>query len=142
MLASVMIAPELDTHFLNGDPAIYSKRDLQPLVDRFGRKVIVLFLGRERGKFFAHLEINKNTATATADSTIRDFCRLIDDLPKPERKIWYAAIVRSFSVGVQAEMGSPVRDFRVTQSTVKAASDVGAEIVLTVCAAARKPRRK
>jgi len=32
----------------------------------------------------------------------------------------------------QAEMGSPVRDLRVTQSTVRAASDIGAEIVLTV----------
>jgi hypothetical protein len=130
----------LDTHFLNVDLDIYSKRDLRPFVDSLGRKVIDLFVGRERGKFSAHLEVAK--VPTTADSTIRAFCRLINDQPEPERKIWDEAIVRSFSIGVQAEIGSQVRDFQVKQSTVKAVSDVGAEIVLAVYAPAGKRRRK
>jgi hypothetical protein len=134
------IAPSLDTHFLNVDLDIYSKRDLQPLVDRVGRKVRVLFAGREKRTFSAHFEIASNPNNA--DATIRAFCRLIDDLPEAERKIWDAAIVRSFSVGVRAEIGSPVRDFQIKQQTVMAVSNVGAEIVLTVYAPARKRRLK
>ena len=134
------MAPSLDTHFLNVDLDIYSKRDLQPLVDRLGHKVRVLFAGREKNKFSAHLEIASNPNTA--DATIRAFCRLLDDLPQLERKIWDVAIVRSFSVGVQAEIGSPVRDFQIKQGTVTAAANVGAEIVLTIYAPARKRRLK
>jgi hypothetical protein len=70
------------TEFLNVDLDIYSKHDLQPLIERLGRKVHVLYVGRERGKYSAHLEVAKNTKTA--DSTLRAFCRLIEDLPKPE----------------------------------------------------------
>jgi hypothetical protein len=139
-LPSMPMAPSLDTHFLNVDLDIYSKRDLQPLVDGFGPKVLVLFVGRKNGKSSAHLEIASQTTTA--DATIRAFCRLIDDLPDPARKIWNTANMRSFSIGVQAVIGSPVRDFRVKQATVMAASNVGAEIVLTVYAPARKNRLK
>lgn len=97
-------------------------------------------MGRERGNFSAHLEIAK--FPATVDSTIRAFSRLINNLPLPERKMWNAALVRSFSIGVEAAIGSPVRDFQVMQSTVTAVSAIGAEIVLTVYAPARKRRNK
>jgi len=76
----------------------------------------------------------------TADATIRAFCRLIDHLPESERKIWDVATVRSFSIGVEAEIGSPVRDFQISGATVAAVSSIGAEIVLTVYAPARKRR--
>jgi len=135
-----MTAPSLDTHFLNVDLDIYSKRDLRPLVDRLGRKVRVLFAGREKKNFSAHLEIA--SSPNTADAIIRTFCRLIEHLPESERKIWDAAIVRSFSIGVQAEIGSPVRDFQVKQGTVTAVSNVDAEIVVTVYAPTRTRRLK
>ena len=134
------VAPSLVTHCLNVDLDIYSRRDLQPLVDRFGRKVLVLFAGRERGDVSAHLELARRTISA--DATIRAFCRLVDDLPESERKIWDAAFLRSFSVGVRAESGSPVRDFRIGQGTVTSVSEIGAEIVLTVYAPMRKRSRK
>jgi hypothetical protein len=121
-LPSMPMARSLDTHFLNVDLDIYSKRDLRPLVDRLGHKVRVLFAGREKRNFSSRLEIASNPKTA--DATIRAFCRLIDDVPKEGRRIWAAAIVRSFSVGVQAEIGSPVRDFQIKQGTVTAASNV------------------
>ena len=129
-----------NTHFLNVDLDIYSRRDLEPLVKRFGTKVIVLFVGKERGKYSAHLEIARNCTTP--DSTIRAFCRLVNDLREPERKIWDAAVVRSFTIGVQAEIGSPVRDFQVRQETVMSVSEIGAEIVLTVYAPVRKLSHK
>jgi hypothetical protein len=127
-----------NTHFLNVDLDIYSRRDLKPLVNRFGTKVIVLFMGKTKRKYSAHLEIERYCTTP--DSTIRAFCRLVNDLPEPERNIWDAAVVRSFSVGVQAEIGSPVRDFQVRRETVTAVSEISAEIVLTVYAPTTVPR--
>lgn len=122
------------SYFRNVDLDLYSRRDLAPLVKRFGNKVIVLFIGKTRGKYHAHLEVNRHCTTP--DSTIRAFCRLINNLPKPERNLWNTALVRSFSIGVEAEAGSPVTDFRVSQESVTSVSEVGAEIVLTVYASA------
>jgi hypothetical protein len=39
------------THFLNVDLDIYSRSDLQPLVDGFGRKVSVMYVGKLKGKY-------------------------------------------------------------------------------------------
>jgi hypothetical protein len=126
--------PTTATHFLNVDLDIYSDRDLKPLVSGFGQMVNVLYVGRDRGKYSAHLEIAGRTNTA--DSTIRRFCRLIEGLPERARLLWNDATVRSFSIGVQAGTRPNPRDFRIRQSRVKAVSEVGAEIVLTIYAPA------
>jgi hypothetical protein len=139
MLLPVAKARVLDTHFLNVELDMYSKCDLRPLVDQLGRKVIVLFSGREKRKFSAHLEIAGHARTA--DATIRAFCRLIENLPVAERKMWDAASIRSFSIGIQAEIGSPVRDFRIARETLAVASNLGAEIVFTVYAPTPQPHR-
>jgi hypothetical protein len=120
------------THFLNVDLDIYSKRDLQSLIKRLGRKVIALYIGRERGKFCAHLEVAKNVRTA--DSAILAFCGLIEGLPKPERALWNAATVRSFSIGIQAGRQPSSCDFTIRPKTVGAVSLLGAQIVLTIYA--------
>jgi|HubBroStandDraft_1064217.scaffolds.fasta_scaffold373939_2 hypothetical protein len=39
------------TEFLNVDLDIYSRFDLQPLVKALGKKVIILYVGRERRKY-------------------------------------------------------------------------------------------
>ncbi len=120
------------THFLNVDLDIYSKYDLQPLVKALGRKVIVLYVGRERKKYSAHLEVAKNVRTA--DSAIWAFCGLIEGLPKPRRALWNTANVRSFSIGIQAGMQPNSCDFVVRPKTLQAASLLGAQIILTVYA--------
>ena len=126
---------EPNTHFLNVDLDIHSNRDLQQLVEYLQPKVIVLFVGKVRRKYEAHLEVAG--ATRTPDQTIRAFCRLIGNLPKAERRIWDAAAVRSFSIGVEAVIGSSVQDFKVRHETVTAVSQIGGEIVLTVYAPAQ-----
>ena len=118
------------THFLNVDLDIYSSRDLQPLVKGFGAKVFVLYVGRERGKYGAHLEIAG--LTKTADPTIRAFCRLIKALPEAERRLWNSATVRSFSIGIRAGTHPTPCDFTIQPGTIKAASEVAAQIVLTI----------
>lgn len=124
--------PLSTTQYLNVDLEIYSKHDLQPLVDRLGLKVTALYVGRDHGKYSAHLEVSK--ITKTADSTIREFCALIEKLPQRERSLWNKATVRSFSIGIQAGTEPRSCDFTIRPATVRAISGVGAQIVLTIYA--------
>lgn len=90
----------------------------------------MLYAGRNRRKYSAHLEIARNTRTA--DSTIRALCSLIDALPKPERSLWNTASVRTFSVGIQAGGKPNPCDFVIRPGTVDAVSALRAQIVFTV----------
>ena len=101
-------------------------------MDRLGRKVFVLYVGRERRKYSAHLEIARHVTTP--DSVIRALCRLIEGLPAAERRLWNRATVRSFSIGVQAGTRPNSCDFEIHPATVKAVSDLDAQIVFTVAA--------
>lgn len=118
------------THFRNVDLDIYSMQDLQPLVHSFGRKVNVLYVGRDRRKFSAHLELAK--ITKSANSTIWAFCALIRALPKQKREIWDAAKVRDFSIGIQAGTHPNPCDFAIEAKTLNAVSELAARIVLTI----------
>ena len=128
-----------DAKFLNVDLDIYSRSDLQPLVNSFGKKVIVLYAGRERGMYSAHIEI-VGLPKLSADSTIRAFCALIRALPKTGRELWNRATTREFSVGLQA--GQQPCDFRIEAQTVRAVAELGAVIVLTVYGPERAKRGK
>ena len=128
------------THFLNVDLDIYSKRDLHPLVKSFGRKVIDLYTGRERGKFCTHLEVAKNVRAA--DSAIWAFCGLVEGLPKPERALWNTANIRSFSIGIQTGTQPNSCDFTIRLKTVQAVSFLGAQIVVTIYAPETVGRNK
>ena len=95
-----------------------------------GKKVFVLYAGRERGQFSAHLEIAG--ATRTADSTIRTFCAIINNLPNQARTLWNSATLRSFSIGVEAGTRPSPRDFKIRPRTIHAVAALDAQIVLTV----------
>jgi hypothetical protein len=120
------------THFLNVDLDIRSKHDLQPLVKALGRRVIVLYVGREQRNWSAHLEVARNVRTA--DAAIWAFCGLIEGLPKPARALWNTANVRGFSIGIQGGMQPNPCDFVIRPKTVRAVSLLGAQIVLTIYA--------
>ena len=119
-----------DAQFLNVDLDVYSKSDLQPLVDGFGKKVIPLYVGRDRGMNSAHLELS--IPKPSADSAILGLCALVRALPRTERELWNGARKREFSVGVQAGQQPFACDFRIEAQTVKAVAELGAAIVLTV----------
>lgn len=127
-----------DAQFLNVDLDIYSRSDLQPLVSSFRKKVIALYVGRERGSYSAHLELARQTFSA--DSTIRAFCALIRALPKTGRELWNSAKTREFSIGVEAGQRPFACDFRIEAKTVKSVADLGATIVLTVYGPERSKR--
>jgi len=118
-----------ETHFLNVDLDIYSRSDLQPLVNAFGKKVSVLHVGRYKRTYKAVLELNR--IARGADSMIRAFCALIRALPKAERQRWNAATVRDFNIGVQIRKKPNCYRIDLSTPAVKAASEVGARIVFT-----------
>jgi hypothetical protein len=120
------------THFLNVDLDIYSTYDLQPLVNSLGKEVFALYVGRERRRYCAHLEVAKRTKTA--DATIRAFCKLILGLPREPRDLWNRATLRSFSIGVQVGNRPTSCDVAIQTNTLTAVCEVAAQIVLTVYA--------
>ena len=119
-----------NTRFLNVDLDINSKSKLEPLIKALERKVVVLYSGRERGRYVAHLELGRRTVTA--DATIRGLCSLISALPSHARKVWDRAAARDFSIGVQAGRKPYSRDFVLEANTVRAVSELAGRIVLTV----------
>lgn len=123
----------VDTGFLNVDLEIFSKRDLQPLINALGEKVLILYSAREGRTYRAHLELAR--ITRTPDATIRVFCALIERLPKAARYLWNQAKRRDFNVGVEAgtSLRQP-RELAVSTETLKAAHRLGARIAFTVYA--------
>lgn len=119
-----------DSQFLNVDLDVYSRSDLQPLVESFGKKVITLYVGREKRGHSAHLELARYGLSA--DSSIRAFSMLIRALPKTGLEMWNSAKRREFSVGIQAGRQPFASDFRIKAETVKAVAAVRAMIVLTI----------
>ncbi len=71
------------THFLNVDLDIYSRSRLQPLVDAFGKRVMVLHTDRAGRLYRVLLEVSGQAPTV--DATIRAFCRLIRALMPAQR---------------------------------------------------------
>jgi hypothetical protein len=129
------------TKFLNVDLDIYSRSDLKPLVTALGQSVLTLHVGREGQTNSAHLELSREPKTA--DFAIRTLAALIHALPKVERKLWDAAKVRDFNVGVQAAMEPHSYEIPLAYETIKLASELKARIVLTVYAAEvpKSPKR-
>ena len=120
-----------DPGFLNVDLEIFSKRDLQPLMNALGEKVLILYSAREGRTYRAHLELARTTRTP--DATIRAFCALIERLPKAAHYSWNQAKRRDFNIGVEA--GRSVRqphEFALSTETLKAVHRLGARIAFTV----------
>jgi hypothetical protein len=125
-----------ETHFLNVDLEIYSSSDLQPLVDALGKKALVLYVGKFERTYQAALEVTK--LTRDADSTIREFCRLIEALPRPAKKLWKDAKKRDFNIGFEARHKPHASGFVLSAEAVKQAAAVEAQIVITVYAPPKK----
>jgi hypothetical protein len=136
-----MTTSELDDSlFANVDLDIYSKTDLQPLVDALGDSVIEMWVGRVRRTYEAHLEVSWEPRK-TPSSIILRFCKLINALPPTKRRIWNAAKTRSFDIGIDA----PARNRRfwstVSPEAVRAAAEVGAQIAITIYGPMRVPKQ-
>ena len=120
MAPRTAIRPDNTTRFLNVDLDIYAKFDLQPLAAAFGLKVIVLYVGRERGRYSAHLELNSQPTTA--DAAIRGFTLLIHGLPRAKKGCgtWRQPAILTF--GVQSAADAKLYEIKLAVPTIKAVS--------------------
>jgi hypothetical protein len=125
-----------ETHFANVDLDIHSRSSLEPLVAAMSDKVMVLYVGRVKRHYEAHLELHR--ITQTADATIRGFCSIIRQLPKAQRKLWDNATIREFNVGIRAQMRPFTFEITIAEGTVREASQVNARIGVTVYAPEQK----
>jgi hypothetical protein len=116
---------------MNVDLDIHSKWDLQPLVTALGEKIREMYVGRVRRTYEAHLELAWRRSQ-TPTSIILGFCKLIEALPRSERKLWDSAKTRSFDIGIDAPAEGRFHWSAVGQDAVRAAADVGAQIAITV----------
>lgn len=130
--------PSKTTRFLNVDLDVYSRSNLQPLVAALGSKVFVLYAGRDKRTYSAHLELARDPKNA--DASIRGFCALVKSLPRAQRALWNAARVRDFNIGVQAAMHPFSYKIELAPDTIKAASEINSRIVFTVYAPERGRR--
>jgi hypothetical protein len=103
------------TQFPNVDLDIYSRSSLKPLVEYLGKRVLVLYEGRDRGRYVARLELSK--PTKSADATVRGLCSIISSLPDEVRTSWDRATTRDFSIGIRAGGASPSCDFVLQSNT-------------------------
>jgi hypothetical protein len=122
------------TSFLNVDLDIWSRSPLAPLVEAFGKGVVVLRAGEENGRHAAHLEHAASGSDSDIDVAIQRLVRLVERLPPAMRRVWNRAQGREFNVGIQGGMKPHASEFRIERKTIEARID--ASLALTVYGAA------
>jgi hypothetical protein len=126
------------TRFLNVDLIIYSRSDLAPLVSAMGTRVIVLYVGSENRKYKACLEISG--MPTSPEAAIKGFCRLISGLPRPYRRLWDEAKVRTFDIGIKSGPPNSYYWFAIEPESLKMAARVNAQIAVTAYGKLRMAR--
>jgi hypothetical protein len=134
------------THYCNVDLDVYAGTPLEGLVQALGDKAIVLYVGGGRRKYEAHVELASSHMDLSADDTILGLISLIRGLPRVHRKTWDLAKRREFNIGIEAGLEPHGFELRLQQQTLRAISDVGGVVVITVYAPdlqeATSPRRR
>jgi DNA-binding cell septation regulator SpoVG len=96
----------------------------------FDKKVIIHYVGREKGRYSLHLCIDPHRKNA--DSLIRDIVALVNKLPKPARKIWDNAILREFNIGIEAGIRPHAFELRIQTRTLEVVAQVNGRIGITI----------
>ncbi len=126
-----------DICFVNVDLEIESKNDLQSLIGKFGKSVVVLYHDRlANGNDFVSLEISLNSVQAEnygeVDDTVSAFCDLVENLPSELRNTWNKSTERKFNIGF--ESGNTEKTFNTTiqTRTLKRLAKIGGSIQITI----------
>jgi hypothetical protein len=122
------------TKYINVDLDIYSRVPLTGLIEAMGDGAFVLYVGGERQKYEAHIELGSSHMGMTADRTIIGLTRLVKRLPPRYRKIWNSAKSREFNIGIEAGLEPHGFELRLDRRTVDAVKEVGGALVITVYA--------
>lgn len=126
------------THFLNVDLDIISTSALEPLAEALGGRVVVNYVGREKGRYSAHLSLASHGQSA--DSLMRKLAQLIDKLPPNGRKLWNSSVSREFNIGIQAGQKPLSHEIAIAPKTTQLLAKLGAGIVITTYGGTSKAR--
>ena len=121
------------TCFLNVDVDVWSPSDLRPLVAALGRKILVHYVGEERGAYSAHISL-ASAYTRDADTRIRRFISLVDKLPTAARRLWDRARSRDFNIGIQGGVTPHSHEIALDEGTIALVAGVRGRIVITTYA--------
>jgi hypothetical protein len=126
------------TCFLSVDLDIFSRVPLDPIVQAFGKKVLVLHVGRWGHHYSANVEL-LDCYRQNADRQIWRLVELVKKLPRSARRLWNDAEVKEFNIGIEAAVKSRLFELRLQPETLQAVASVDGRIVITVYAPVRLP---
>ena len=128
-------ADDDSTEFLNVDLEVFSRERLTVFVSGLGRSVHVLHEGRwGRRRYAACLELWTSGYGQTPDHIVQGMVRLLKKMPRPAKVLWNRAQTRRFNIGIQAAFKPRSFELPLRPATVKAVTDVGAQLLITVYA--------
>jgi hypothetical protein len=119
------IAPD----FITVDLDIKSTRDLNPLLDSWGGRVIRTHLGRSGRRHWMRFVLSRPVNDPTR--AIFAFDKLVRRLPKPARQTWNVASTES-DVGIQAGFEHGAGEWTFAPRILEVVCDLGATLCLTV----------
>jgi hypothetical protein len=126
-----------DVHFINIDLEVWSKQNLQVLIDGFGKNVVNMgHLKFDNGNVLASFELHYDSVEAweniEADEIISVFCELIENLPKKARQIWNKSYKKVFDIGFESGNTEKSLNTELKVETLKRVQELGASIVITI----------
>ncbi len=126
------------TRFLTVDLEIVARVPLDSVVEAFGEKVFVLYVGRRGRFYYAYLEV-ANSYRDSAEKMIQKFVAMVKKLPREARKTWDQAKSREFDIGIEeggkrAEVGQSMQVYflQLKEKTLKDVMSVKGTIAFTV----------
>ncbi len=117
-------------HFLNVDLEIRSVTDPAALIAELGDRAIVLHCGPHEPGYLAVLELSQEFPDP--DSTILEYCRLIEGLLPNGRRLWDALDFKEFDIGYDRSPDQHCSRFSLRLETLKEIAATGASLAVSM----------
>jgi hypothetical protein len=126
-----------DVQFINVDLEVWSKNDLEILIDAFGDNALEMGHFRfDNGDVLASFEIAigllDDWQNPEVDEIISKFCGLIENLPKKAKQAWNESYKKVFDIGFDSGNTNKSFNTEIKVETLKRVQEIGAGIVITI----------
>jgi hypothetical protein len=118
------------TAFLNVDVVVDSKSPLDALAAALSKRVSLHFVGEvRRGNFQLRFSLYDPT---NIDSAVRKLVKLVESLPRSQRRLWRDARKREFDLGYQGGLKPHCSEFELSEESVAAIARLRGTIRTTI----------